>query len=52
MRSSRSIILTKQRMRICRSVTVQDSSPDGGNIKQKTDRASSTMNMNMNNTEW
>jgi hypothetical protein len=50
MRSSKSIFLTKQRMKICRSVTVQDTSPDGEGTNYKYDRASSTINMN--NTEW
>jgi hypothetical protein len=50
MRTSKSSFLTKQRMKICRSVTIQDTSPDGESIKFKSDRASSTTNMN--NTEW
>ena len=46
MRSSKSSSLPKQRMKICRSVTVQDTLPDGENTKYENDRAHSTTNMN------
>jgi len=45
MRSSTSSILPKQRMKICRSVTVQDALPDGEKTKYENDRAYSTSNM-------
>jgi hypothetical protein len=50
MRSSKSIFLTKQRMKICRSITVQDASPSGESTKYSNDRATSITNMN--NDEW
>ncbi len=50
MRSSKSIFLPKQRMKICRSVTIQDPSPSCEGSKYSNDRAYSTTNMN--NDEW
>jgi hypothetical protein len=46
MRSYNSSVLTKQRMKICRSITVQGSSLDGEDTKYKNDRAFSTTNVN------
>ena len=50
MRNSKSSFLPKQRMKICRSITVQEASPDGEPTKHSADRASSTTNMNY--IEW
>ncbi len=50
MRSSKSSFLTKQRMKICRSITVQDASPTSDGTKYSNDRALSTSNTN--NDEW
>jgi hypothetical protein len=46
MRSSKSSFLTKQRMKICRSVTVHDAPPDVEDSSHKYDRAFSTIQMN------
>ena len=50
MRSSKSIFLPKQRMKFCRSVTVQDASPGSESIYHKHDRTFSTININ--NDKW
>jgi hypothetical protein len=46
MRNSNSSFLPKQRMKICRSITVQSASPVGEGTKFFYDRASSTTSMN------
>jgi hypothetical protein len=46
MRSSRRSFITKQPMKICRSVTIQDASSKNEDNRHKiNDRASSTTNM-------
>ncbi|CAF3657652.1 unnamed protein product [Rotaria sordida] len=45
--SSNNSFLTKQRMKICRSITVQSAPSDSKGTKYKNDRASSTTSMNI-----
>ena len=46
MRSSKSSFLPKQRIRICRSVTIQDALPSGEHPLSNNDRFASITDMN------